>query len=228
MNIDAGIRDHAPTGAEAASAMDPAPPAGPARTRMTRVGLRISHELSFEMWEQCGRRLSEVVDSSAWCLGDWLVYGKSRFPDRYELAIRAAGLQYQTLRNYSWVSRRFPLERRRERLSFQHHAEIASLPASEQDWWLDQAERSHWTTKQLRARIKDYVGALDAKPEPDPEPEPTEVMPRIRVESGKIDGWRQAAEFCGVQFESWVAWALDQAAARTARPGPGVLTRSAG
>src|SRR3954451_19114032 len=104
MNIHADIRDSAAAGLEPETVAEPAPPAGLGRTRMTRVGLRISHELSFEMWEQCGRRLSEVVDSSAWCLGDWLVYGKSRFPDRYELAIRAAGLQYQTLRNYSWVS----------------------------------------------------------------------------------------------------------------------------
>jgi len=180
------------------------------KTCLTRLGLRISQELSFEMWEQCGRRLSELVDSTAWCLGDWLVYGKSRFPDRYELAIRAAGLQYQTLRNYSWVSRRFPLERRRLQLSFQHHAEIASLPVTEQDWWLDQAEDSGWTTKQLRSRIRDQMARLAGK-----RSQRTEMIPRIRVESTQIDEWKKAAEVSGLQFENWVLWALDKAAAQT-------------
>jgi hypothetical protein len=73
---------------------------------MTRVGLQISDPLSFDTWERAGHRLSSLVDSSTWCLGDWLVYGKRHFPDRYERAIAAAGLRYQTLRNYAWAGLR--------------------------------------------------------------------------------------------------------------------------
>ncbi|MFE0425013.1 LmbU family transcriptional regulator, partial [Streptomyces sp. NPDC058953] len=124
----------------------------PRRSRVltTNVGLQIPAGLAFEEWERAGRQLSGIVNSSSWWLGDWLVYGKDHYSDRYERGIRAAGLQYQTLRNYAWVSRRFDVVRRRAGLSFQHHAELAPLPVEEQDVWLDRAEQQGWTTKQLR------------------------------------------------------------------------------
>lgn len=131
---------------------------GPADTRgqvlTTNVGLRIPVGLTFDDWERAGRQLSSIVNSSSWWLGDWLVYGKHHYTDRYQRGIRTAGLQYQTLRNYAWVSRRFELHRRRPALTFQHHAELASLSIEEQDQWLDRAEQMGWTTKQLRHALR--------------------------------------------------------------------------
>lgn len=189
---------------------------GSTNTTLTRAGLQISDHLTFEDWENVGRQLSSIVDSSTWCLGDWLVYGKNHFPDRYEIAIRSAGLRYQTLRNYSWVSRRFELGRRRPALSFQHHAEVASLPSVEQDYWLDEAQREKWTTKQLRTRIRnaqpsagnhDTVTSL-----------PTE-MARIPVVSNRLYSWREAASKAGMDFDRWVTVTLDQAATRALTDG---------
>lgn len=54
-------------------------------------------------------------------------------------AIAVTGLDYQTLRNYAVVARRFDLSRRRDSLSCQHHAEVCALSDSEQDRWLDLA-----------------------------------------------------------------------------------------
>lgn len=189
---------------------------GSRNTTLTRVGLQMSDQLTFEAWENVGRQLSSIVDSSTWCLGDWLVYGKNHFPDRYEMAIRAAGLRYQTLRNYSWVARRFEFGRRRPMLSFQHHAEVASLPSDEQDYWLHEAQREKWTTKQLRTRIRnaqpsagngDTVTSL-----------PTE-MARIPVVSNRLHSWREAASKAGMDFDRWVTVTLDQAATRTLTDG---------
>lgn len=173
---------------------------------MTGVGLRIPADLSFEGWERAGRQLSGIVDSSAWWFGDWLVYGKKRYADRYRLAVRAAGLQYQTLRNYAWVARRFELNRRRSALSFQHHCEVASLPIDEQDGWLDRAEQGTWTTKQLRNRIRaDRGEGAGGRPE-------VSVIPRIAVPGGRLAWWRRAADHAGVGFDSWVLAMLDHAA----------------
>jgi len=121
----------------------------------TRVGLRIPDRLAFEAWQAAGAQIARVVDSSAWCLGDWLVYGERRFIDRYRDAVAAVGLEYQTLRNYAWVTRRFELSRRRQCLTFQHHAEVASLSSQEQDEWLDRAERGGWSRNQLRKAVRD-------------------------------------------------------------------------
>ncbi|MFH8347422.1 LmbU family transcriptional regulator [Streptomyces sp. NPDC018045] len=179
-----------------------------AKVLTTRVGLQMPPALSFEDWEQAGCRLSGVLDSSSWWLGDWLVYGKDHYADRYQRGIRAAGLKYQTLRNYAWVARRFVLSRRRGKLRFQHHAEVASLTVDEQEWWLGRAEEMHWTTKQLRTSLRDASdGGSDAHARP-------AVTRRLAVPSHRVDCWRQAALHAGVDFEKWVWATLDNEARR--------------
>ncbi|MBM7172994.1 LmbU family transcriptional regulator [Streptomyces sp. G44] len=173
----------------------------------TKVGLQMPTEMAYDEWERSGRQLAGVLDSSSWWLGDWLVYGKDHYTDRYQRGIRAIGLSYQTLRNYAWVSRRFDLTRRRPALSFQHHAELASMPVEEQDSWLDRAERQQWTTKQLR-------GALRAARQGEQQPRtPTGPSRRLAVAGDHLQWWHKAAEQLGVDFEQWVTTTLDSAAA---------------
>lgn len=174
----------------------------------TRVGLQIPSNLSFKEWEMAGGQLAGVVDSSSWWLGDWLVYGKDNYADRYQRGIRTAGLKYQTLRNYAWVSRRFSLSRRRAKLSFQHHAEVASLPMEEQELWLDRAEQRGWTTKLLRNALRDANGeGLTAANLPGP-------TRRLSLPDSRVQWWQKAAEQLGVDFEKWVLVTLDTAAGR--------------
>ncbi|MFE9931032.1 LmbU family transcriptional regulator [Streptomyces sp. NPDC005533] len=172
----------------------------------TKVGLQMPAGMSFDDWEKAGRQLSGIVDSSSWWLGDWLVYGKDHYTDRYQRGIRAAGLQYQTLRNYAWVSRRFDFSRRRGALSFQHHAELASLPHDEQEAWLDRAEQRKWTTKQLRSAIR---AAREDEAQVRTPAEPTR---RLEVPGSRLQWWHKAAEQAGVDFERWVLVTLDSAA----------------
>ena len=178
----------------------------PRQVRMSGVGLHIPTGLSFEDWARAGRQLSGIVDSSAWWLGDWLVFGKDHYSDCYQLAIQGAGLRYQTLRNYAWVARRFDLSRRRAKLTFQHHAEVASLPVDEQELLLDQAGRGVWTTKQLRNAIR--LGRGEESDERALVP----VGSRIDVPRNRVGVWRKAADCLGVEFESWVLTMLDRAA----------------
>ncbi|WP_260327415.1 LmbU family transcriptional regulator [Streptomyces sp. TLI_185] len=174
----------------------------------TKVGLRMPSGASFDEWEQAGRQLSGIVDSSSWWLGDWLVFGKDHYVDRYQHGIRAVGLQYQTLRNYAWVSRRFAFDRRRPALTFQHHAELASLPLDQQEMWLDRAEQNRWTTKQLRRAIRasreleEQTGT------------PVEPVRRLELPGSRLRSWHRAAEQMGIDFDQWVMASLDTAAAR--------------
>ncbi|MEU9443443.1 LmbU family transcriptional regulator [Streptomyces sp. NPDC048304] len=171
------------------------------------MGLQIPTEIPYDEWERAGRQLADVLDSSCWWLGDWLVYGKDHYTDRYQRGIRAAGLSYQTLRNYAWVSRRFDLGRRRPALSFQHHAELASMPVEEQEFWLDRAEQGQWTTKQLRGAIR---AARQSEQQPGTLIEPSR---RLEVPGSRLQWWHKAAEQLGVDFEQWVMTTLDSAAA---------------
>ncbi|MEU3313828.1 LmbU family transcriptional regulator [Streptomyces sp. NPDC006662] len=171
------------------------------------MGLQMPAGMAYDEWERAGQQLVGVLDSSCWWLGDWLKYGKDHYTDRYQRGIRAAGLSYQTLRNYAWVSRRFELARRRPALSFQHHAELASMPPGEQELWLDRAEQGRWTTKQLRGALRaTRQGGRQAPPSAEP-------SRRLEVPGSRVQWWHKAAEQLGVDFEQWVMTTLDSAAA---------------
>ncbi|MFI9366126.1 LmbU family transcriptional regulator [Kitasatospora sp. NPDC053057] len=172
----------------------------------TRVGLQMPSDLSFDAWQRAGGQLAGVVDSSSWWLGDWLVFGKDHYSDRYQLGIRTAGLKYQTLRNYAWVSRRFDFQRRRDSLTFQHHAEVASLPIEKQEMWLDRAEQKGWSTKQLRNSIR-AANSVTA-----PERSQLDMVRQLTLPGSRINWWHRAAEHSGVDFEKWVLVTLDNAA----------------
>lgn len=199
VSTDVAVTDVEPNGAARSSRK---------QVRMSGTGLQIPTDLSFEDWERAGRQLSGIVDSSAWWLGDWLVYGKANYSDRYQLAIQGAGLRYQTLRNYAWVARRFDHTRRRAKLTFQHHAEVASLPLEEQEWLLDQAERGSWTTKQLRNAIRAGRNGEDLTDER----ALAAANARIQVPNSRVGVWRKAADCVGVEFDHWVLTMLDRAA----------------
>jgi len=197
------------------SAIQAIPPAGdgthrriePQQVMLTRIGLHMPQDMTFEHWERTGAQLSGIVNASAWCLGDWLVYGKEQYSNRYQHVVQAVGLDYQTLRNYAWIARRFAPERRRQNLSFQHHAEVASMLPQDQDCWLGQAEAHGWSVKQLRSAIKSSrcPGSDDSTK--------TAALPRIPVTDRRLARWKQAANHSQIGINQWVIEALDRAAA---------------
>lgn len=176
------------------------------RVLATRVGLRFPDLLSYPDWETAGHQISRIVDSSAWCLGDWILFGQSRFRDRYRQAVEAANLDYQTIRNYAWVARAFEMSRRRDTLSFQHHAEVASMPPEQQDRWLDLAESGGWSRNQLRAEIRrDRGGDLGPAGLSD-------KLPSLPLDGKRLTLWRTAAELANNSLEEWIVASLDTAA----------------
>jgi hypothetical protein len=179
------------------------------RVLATRIGLRWPDRgVAFDQWAEIGVRMATTADSVAWCLGDWLVYGESRYTDRYRRTIEAVGLNYQTLRNYAWVARRFPLSRRRDSLTFHHHMEVTRLSSDQQDFWLDRAADGQWSVRRLRLRLRQERGGPGAATE-------TVVLPRMTVAQRRLDRWRAAADSAEDGFEHWMAAALDLAADQT-------------
>lgn len=188
-----------------------------AKARVTPNGLQIAAGIDFDAWTTMGRRIAGIANACAWCLGDWLVYGERAFPTRYKTALAATALDYQTLRNYAWIARRFELSRRRDNLSFQHHAEVAALPEADQDLWLHRAERSHWSRNELRRRLgAERRSSRRAMPE-------AAVKVSVEVTKTREQRWRQAASAVHQPLPEWIATTVDAAAEATLigpPPGP--------
>ncbi|MGA5041501.1 LmbU family transcriptional regulator [Streptomyces capoamus] len=150
--------------------------AGP--VSLQKAGLVIPGQLPLSVWEKVGRELAAISDSSTWWLADWMLYGETAYTGRYREVIERTGLGYQTLRNYAWVARRFPLERRHPELSFAHHAEVASLEPPEQEYWLRWAEQRKWSRNQLRKELR---ASLAERREHAPEPAAVPDGPRTAL-----------------------------------------------
>lgn len=174
---------------------------GAAATR--RTCLQLPPQISLERWRQIGDHIGGIHNSSVWWLADWLIYGQQKYPDRYRRAIAETSLDYQTLRNYVWVARKFPVSRRRDRLSFQHHAEVSSLPAPDQDRWLDLAEASGWSVKELRRQLR---AARDERRSQ------FMVFMKLNVPVEKKRHWQAAAHAEHQDLPEWIVHVMDDAA----------------
>lgn len=137
---------------------------------MTEVVWEPKRDLSFEEWESIGRQLAYFHSASPWWIGDWAAYGH-HYGERYQRAQQITGLSYSTIANYVSVVRSVQSSRRRENLSWSHHAEVVSLKPREQDRWLKLAEESGWSVETLRSKMAKATRRLPAPIPAEPEPE---------------------------------------------------------
>ncbi len=210
-------------------AAGPQPRPGLERFVAPRIGLDLPGRLGFGMWLRIGRQLEAVASSSAWCLGDWLSYGRAAYAGRYRDAVEQTSLDYQTLRNYAWVAGRFPLSRRRDTLSFGHHAEVAALPEPEQDFWLRKAGDLGWSRNHLRCEVRASLRERRAGPAITGPGQPAgpagESQHRGRPGHGivititpeQLELCQQAAAKEHLAIKAWATRILDQAARRSLR-----------
>ncbi|MFJ3303890.1 LmbU family transcriptional regulator [Streptomyces sp. NPDC086549] len=172
-----------------------------------RTGLCLPQDFSLAEWKRFGRHLFLISDSSCWWLGDWLIYGQEKYPDRYRQAMKETGLDYKTLRNYSWIARRFPTTERHAKVSFQHHAEVASLEPSERRMWLERAAQEEWSRNTLRQQLRKALS-----PPADERERQEEVRLQVRTTTERENLWANAAERDGRDLAEWIIINLDRAA----------------
>ncbi len=158
-----------------------------ARVRTTPVAWVPSVHLTVEEWQSYGTRLAAVSRSTNWWLGDWVRFGQRRYDLTYRDATRITAYDEQTLMNFAYVAGRYDLSRRRETLSWSHHAELAALTLDEQELWLDRAAVERLSVRRLRTALRQTQTAGDSQlaiaeqsqPAGDPESEEA-AAPRLR------------------------------------------------
>jgi hypothetical protein len=110
-------------------------------------------------WRAVGVALGKLERSIQWLVGDWWIYGEERgYGVRKAMTEDAdwEGPSFQTCMNCATVARAFAeTYRRREVLTFAHHAEVASLPQWEADVmlaWCEETTPPH-SVRELRERL---------------------------------------------------------------------------
>lgn len=181
----------------------------------TNTGLELERGLPLERWQQIGADLARRGNRLAWQIADWLHYGEWEYGDRYIDAIAATGLDYGTLRNYASVAGKFSMSRRRDNLSFAHHAEVTGLPFTDQDAWLDLAEEHGWSRNELRDRIRASRALTTTTSQTGILPADLVVF-RLTIPTDREQRWRHAADKAGADLQQWLIDVADQAAAQAA------------
>ena len=181
---------------------------------ITRTGLHIRDELSFDEWRGLAPKFSEAIKCAAFLIGDWLVYGEDHFRgqgrlpgfendaaaparisgDLYDTALAATGLDRTTLSNYAYVSRNVPGSLRNELLSWEHHKAVARLNEPDQQRWLQVALKNESgtgpvSTRRLRKSI--IVGRLLSAEELHPDPTDRGLTNHIPFVNRLVAWWSQ-------------------------------------
>lgn len=184
---------------------------------ITRTGLEIRDDLSFEEWRSLAPRFSEAVKCAAFLIGDWLVYGEDHFrgqerlpgfeneiavpgrvgSDLYDAALAATGLDRTTLHAYAYVSRQVPRSLRNEELSWEHHKAVAKLEEPDQKRWLQIALENPRgggpvSTRRLRKSI--IVGRLLTPEELHPDPADRGIENHIPFVNRLVAWWSRMRE----------------------------------
>jgi len=107
-------------------------------------------------WMLIGRHLGAISRCSQWWIGDWVLYGTAKWGEKYSDAARATGYDPRSLANMASMAHEFPSSRRRDNLTWSHHAAAAGLDASEQDRWLDRAAAERLSVADLRLELRKH------------------------------------------------------------------------
>jgi hypothetical protein len=179
----------------------------------TALGLRLAGNLDYESWQEVGRQLGASVTASAWWVGDWAFYGEWQYGSRYREAVEVTGLDYATVKNYSWVAGTFDYARRREGLTFSHHKAVAAFRPEEQDRWLDQAEEHGWSKAELEGQVQ-AAKATESLPGETTEPgaAPPAKLELVLSHERKAR-YANAADAKGLTLDGWIIETLDLGAA---------------
>jgi hypothetical protein len=113
-----------------------------------------SEDIDVREWVRAGKRLGAMTRCSQWWLGDWVRYGTGRWGEKYKEAARISGYDIKTLRNIAYVAEQIEVSRRRDDLTWSHHAEVCGLEPEEQDKWLEVAAAQRMSVADLRIELR--------------------------------------------------------------------------
>lgn len=131
----------------------------------TELGL--PDDLGVDEWVDLLRSLGAIARGHQWWVGDALVFGEEHFGDEQAFAhADELGLEPHTQTNYRWVASAVAPSRRRDDLSWSHHAEVARLEPRQQRSALAWAAKNGAGVRELREYVAIHWPSGDASRPP--------------------------------------------------------------
>lgn len=127
--------------------------ARPNNVSLTSVGLTVVGDLQFDEWLDLMQTLVRMETAFQFAIGDALIWGESRYGEKYSQAMECTGLSYQSLANMVWVSRKVPHHNRVDGLSWTHHRVVASVEPEDQPPLLQHALTNGMSASGLQQMI---------------------------------------------------------------------------
>lgn len=124
--------------------------------KLERNGLEAVGSPTFDQWLSCGKFIRNAQGAVHFWIGDWLNFGELKYGETYSQAVKETDYDIQTLMNDKYISSRVAISRRRDNLSFSHHAEVADLDPDEQNMLLDKASLECWDRNKFRQFVRIY------------------------------------------------------------------------
>jgi N6-adenosine-specific RNA methylase IME4 len=122
---------------------------------LTRVGLIVDGEPTWEEWQKLYDSLQDVEDVSNWAIGDAEAHTRPQYGEAAEqLTANWPEHEYPRIRNARWVAEKVELATRVANLSWSHHRAVSKLPAEEQRLWLADAATNTWDVHELEQEIR--------------------------------------------------------------------------
>jgi hypothetical protein len=125
---------------------------------VTRCGLKLPRGISVADYKAVCHAVAGIGSAAQWWLGDLYLAFKPKWGDRAAFFDQHPNWPAMgTVQNYATVCNAFQISRRRENLSFTHHALVADLEPAEADAQLDWCEERQpvRSTRDLRDKLQD-------------------------------------------------------------------------
>jgi hypothetical protein len=153
----------------------------------TPTGLVFAEDTPLAVWAGLTTRLLRQRKVLEWAIADAINFGEAAYGEMYSQWVEETGLAKHTLTNIAAVGRRVELSRRRDNVSFSHHAEVAYLPVPDQEKLLDTAESAGWTRYELRDAVRERKDQLRGRETEPPDslvwvPQKSDLTPEARCE----------------------------------------------
>lgn len=127
--------------------------------------LEVRRSMQWEEVEALCNTLGKITRCCAWWWGDTLNYIEREFPERWTQLI-PSDLNPQTLRNWKWVSGRFPQESRDPSLPWSIFQAAAGVEDQQERLELiEQAKEQNLSCRAIRSIIRQKQGREDLKHE---------------------------------------------------------------